>query len=763
MSGTTTASAGTVILGVRPDGTGFGTSLADIIKAEAGGVGGMLGQLVMGGLKEFAAPIAAIIAGFSVAHVIEESMQSFENLASSVRNMQRLIGGSAEDVSGLIGAMQLAGVNADNTTAAFRIFSKHLQDASGDAAKTAEMTQKLGGSFLDASGNIRPMNEILPQLADQFKAMPNGAEKTALAVELFGRSGTVMIPILNKGAEGIAELTGKAKELGITLTDENLAAYMESQKAAREFNAAIQGLQVQIGAALLPAIEGVVDFFRSKLIPILESATNWVKQHHEVFDALGKNIQSVVKPIWEAFANIMTSLVIPAFLAVAQGISNVIGFIKDNTTWLTPLAIAFGVVTGYIVAYNTVMNISRGIQIGFAAASYGAEAATYAVGLAQKAGALAYTLMNSSIVSNTAALLANESLSIGTKLAIIASTVATSAATAATWLFNAAMTALGGPIGLIVVAIAAVVAGLIWFFTQTDLGRAIWQGFVEALGTAWNWLWTNVLQPTFKAIGDIFTWLFTYIIMPIVQGIVLYVVIWADIYTWLWNTIIWPVLQAIGQAMVWLYQTVIQPVVDLISGAIQVAGAVFKWLYDNAIKPAFDNISTAFNWIWQNVIKPTFDWISGAIKTVGSTVSSIFGGIATTVQNAFQAVVGVIRGPVNAIIGFLNSAIRGINSIHIDIPEWARGFFGGASTFSLHLSQIPELAQGGVVMPKPGGQIVRVAEAGEPEAIVPLSKMNQVSGGKGSTVNYYAAPNQSLSNEDALFQAMRRSKLLAGW
>ncbi len=64
------------------------------------------------------------------------------------------------------------------------------------------------------------------------------------------------------------------------------------------------------------------------------------------------------------------------------------------------------------------------------------------------------------------------------------STVATTTATGAQWRLNAALTA--NPIGLIVAGVAALVTGLVLFFTKTELGRKIWAGFTEFLGVAWE-------------------------------------------------------------------------------------------------------------------------------------------------------------------------------------------------------------------------------------------------------------------------------------
>lgn len=66
----------------------------------------------------------------------------------------------------------------------------------------------------------------------------------------------------------------------------------------------------------------------------------------------------------------------------------------------------------------------------------------------------------------------------------ILSTIATQGAAAAQWLWNAALSA--NPIGIVILAIAALVAGLVWFFTQTEVGRQAWSAFTAFLTSAWE-------------------------------------------------------------------------------------------------------------------------------------------------------------------------------------------------------------------------------------------------------------------------------------
>jgi len=78
-------------------------------------------------------------------------------------------------------------------------------------------------------------------------------------------------------------------------------------------------------------------------------------------------------------------------------------------------------------------------------------------------------------------------------------------------------------------------------------------------------------------------------------------------------------------------------------------------------------------------------------------------------------------------------------------------------------SKKPKLATGGLVT---GPTNALIGEAG-PELVIPLDKfeswMNMGMGGNGKAINYYAAPNQSLDNEQELFQAMKRAKVVVGW
>lgn len=323
----------------------------------------------------------------------------------------------------------------------------------------------------------------------------------------------------------------------------------------------------------------------------------------------------------------------------------------------------------------------------------------------------------------------------------------TAAGSIAQWALNAAMNA--NPIMIVITLISLLVGAIVWVATQTTFFQDAWAVLCDVIGTAWEWLWTNVLEPVFTAIGvaidwlvvnvfeplgafiagvvqgigDVFNWLYNNVIMPVVTGIMLYVGIWAAIFQWLWDAAISPIINAIGVAFQWLgdnvfapvgafigsvfqgigavftwvYENVIMPVIGYVQLAIQGWGVIFQWLYGSIIQPVFQAVGSAFNWVWGNVISPVVNFITGAINNVGNAVQSVFGGLGSFIGSAFQAALNVVRGPINGIIGLVNSAISGLNKLSVTIPDWVPVV--GGQTWGLSIPKIPMLARGAASAP----------------------------------------------------------------
>lgn len=260
---------------------------------KAGSAGGQsLGSALLAGVRRFAGPLAILAGGFSIGKLVKDSTEQFEGLVAQTNQLQRIAGGTAQQVSGMVGAMQLSGITADKSSGALTIFAKNLGNAANDGAKTTAMNQLLGGSFKDATGQIKPMAEILPGLADKFQAMPDGAAKAALATSLFGRSGAQLLPFLNKGSAGIADLTAQATKMGLVIDDVSQKTFADAKTSTRSYQGAIQGLMVTLGGNLVPILDGVQNIYRNALTPIFTAFTGLLQRHRQAFIDVGGALSS---------------------------------------------------------------------------------------------------------------------------------------------------------------------------------------------------------------------------------------------------------------------------------------------------------------------------------------------------------------------------------------------------------------------------------------------------------------------------------------
>lgn len=186
----------------------------------------------------------------------KKAVDATKTLVSQALATQRVLGGTVQDASRWNNAAALSGVTADQFATSIRFLGKNLEAASRSEKRAGDLVAQLGFDFRDAHGDVKPLGDLLPQLADRFAELPNGAEKTALAVRLFGRSGMAMVPMLSRGSSELDRFRAKAEELGVVVGPDMVASFKQYTTAQREYQRALLGFQVAVGTLLLPVVAG---------------------------------------------------------------------------------------------------------------------------------------------------------------------------------------------------------------------------------------------------------------------------------------------------------------------------------------------------------------------------------------------------------------------------------------------------------------------------------------------------------------------------
>jgi TP901 family phage tail tape measure protein len=207
------------------------------------------GAVVMGALGAAAAAVGTL-AGAALA-----AIPAMMGWAGTVDSIGDVLGTSAEESSALAVAIQRVGGNVEGITGQMAFLTRGLVDSKGELGATGAVMDKLGIAFRDANGNILPSTDIITAVADKLALMPDGLEKTKLMVELFGKSGKDLTDTLGAlTTDGFAEADAMAKELGLSLSGDTVDGSIELQKQLEFLKMAGQGLFVQLGKELMPAV-----------------------------------------------------------------------------------------------------------------------------------------------------------------------------------------------------------------------------------------------------------------------------------------------------------------------------------------------------------------------------------------------------------------------------------------------------------------------------------------------------------------------------
>lgn len=147
-----------------------------------------------------------------------------------------------------------------------------------------------------------------------------------------------------------------------------------------------------------------------------------------------------------------------------------------------------------------------------------------------------------------------------------------------------------------------------------------------------------------------------------------------------------------------------------------------------AISSRFPALGAVLSGLWKSVqdvwgnIKAIFSNIIGFIDNVFSgNWSAAWGNIVAIFGNVFGALANIAKAPINAVISVINMVLSKINEMKISIPDWVPGV--GGKTLGFNIPQIPMLATGGIAT---APTLAMVGEGGEPEAVLPLSKLAQL-------------------------------------
>lgn len=251
-----------------------------------------------------------------------------------------------------------------------------------------------------------------------------------------------------------------------------------------------------------------------------------------------------------------------------------------------------------------------------------------------------------------------------------ANAAATMGASGAFGIFNAVLAA--NPIGLIVTAVAALTAGLVWFFTQTETGQKIWSSFVDWIKQAW------------QGIADFFVGLWS----GISEGAS---TLWDGVVT-TWNAYV-ESLKAMWNAVVTFFSNLWESIKEAASTAwTTITSAVMTVVqpFIDGFMNIWNNISNGLTQVWEGIklifegawefIKSIFlgailiiiDLVTGNFDQLGADLSLIWEGIKNGISMIWEGIKTYFSGVVDVIVGYATGVFENFSNVLSTIWEFIK-------------------------------------------------------------------------------------------
>lgn len=201
--------------------------------------------------------IALTLAGASIVALTKQAIDAADNFAK----MSQKVGVSVESLSTLAYAADQSGVSLQQLQTGLVRLAKNASDAASGTGDAIRAFDAMGISVKDAEGNLKSTESLLSEVAEKLSGYEDSAQKTALAVQLFGRAGAELLPLLNAGADGIAKLQSRARDLGLEIDGNTAKKAEQFNDLLSDMGELVKGFGNDLATALLPGLAELADRF----------------------------------------------------------------------------------------------------------------------------------------------------------------------------------------------------------------------------------------------------------------------------------------------------------------------------------------------------------------------------------------------------------------------------------------------------------------------------------------------------------------------
>ena len=582
--------------------------------------------------------------------------QDFDYVRKSMQNLAKATNANTEDTIKLSTTFIGLGDTAKSAVSKTEALVKANQAFGGTGEQLKGVVQAYGQ--MSAAGKVTAEN--INQLTDNNTALGSALKSTVMemnpALKQYGsfaaasEEGAISVEMLDKAMQKL----GKAGGGGVTTIGD----------AWDSFNETLSLALLPTLDALTPIISSLIDQMSDWGESAGKAVTNVIKYFQDLFQKLQENAATLA--FLEAWDNIKS-----AFDSIVSIIANVINSFLGINTETTKNA-------------TSIDNVAKSIAV-FAGkfSEVTKKIADFLKKISESKSAM--DTLKGTLVVLASAFVALKVINGIIKAFEIYNNIVR-IGTAIQGAFNAVMAI--NPFVALGIAIAAIVAGLVYFFTQTETGKKVWASFVDflsqsieaikqfftGLGTWFSELWTSTVEGTktiWNGITEFFSDLWNGIVTIITNVFATIASAVTDAYNWFVTTF---------QPLISFYQSIFNLIGSIINVAFQLILAIIRGAYQLVIG-AWKGLSGFFGGIFNavsSVVSSVFSAIGSFASSAWGVVRSIWSAAAGFFSGIFNAVRGVVSGVFSSLGGFASNAWSRISGVFSGVASFFSGVFNGA-------------------------------------------------------------------------------------
>lgn len=292
--------------------------------------------------------------------------------ADEIDKMSQKMGISKEGYQEWSYVMGQNGMDISTLNAGMKTLVNQMESASNGSATASSYFEQLGISIYDASGNLKDQESIMNEAIYALADMEDMTLRSALATDLFGKAGTEMLPMLNSGSEGMQDLTQRAHDLGLVMSDEAIGAGVLFGDTLDDVKQSFSMVVTTIGVEVMPIIQKLLEWVLANM-PMIQKVFGDVFTFvgevvktamviiealmpviSKVFSFVGELWNSSLRPTLDNIISFIQNVFSGNFRAAFQNLVNVIKSIWSGIVSVVkgPLNSVIGIVNSFISRLN---------------------------------------------------------------------------------------------------------------------------------------------------------------------------------------------------------------------------------------------------------------------------------------------------------------------------------------------------------------------------------------------------------------------------